>query len=137
VGNILFVLVVAVIASLIIFGVNRRRRGLVAERGLSVGADLAAMRDAPQVRVRALVREAPEHYRLVLAPEPGADDGPGPASDLEYVVVLRDEDFGLELLHKWQRSQAVLAFVTPPGSRLLRLRSIDDLQPVTLRRVDE
>ena len=30
-----------------------------------------------------------------------------------------------------------LAIVMPPDSRIVRLRSIDDLQPLTLRRVDE
>ena len=70
----------------------------------------------------------------MLAPDVDPADGAAQQPDLDLVVVLRDEDFGLELLDQWQQSQAVLAIVMPPGSRLVRLRSIDDLQPVTLRR---
>jgi len=51
-------------------------------------------------------------------------------------VNLRREEFAFDVLQEWKQSQAVLAIVMPPDSRILRLRAIDDLQPLTLRRVD-
>ncbi len=115
--------------------INRRRHGIVAERGLSVGADLGTMNDAPRVRVRAVTATAPDRVRLALTPDAsGIDGGQGP--DLEFVVILGEEDFGFELLQQWRQSEAPLAMALP-GRHLVRLRSIDDLQPITLRRVDE
>ena len=110
--------------------VLRRRHGLVAERGLSIGADLGMLGDAPRVRVAAVTQAGPDRVRLALARESGDED-------LELVVSLSEDDFGFGLLHDWQRSQAALAIVMPPDSRIVRLRSVDDLQPLTLRRVDE
>ena len=49
---------------------------------------------------------------------------------------LGADDSGFDLLHEWRRSASPLAIVIPPGSRLVRLRSIDSLQPLTLRRLD-
>jgi len=137
VSNVLVVLAVVLVVSFVVRVVNRRRRGLVAERGMSVGADLGTMRDQPRVRVRTVTRVTPDRVRVVLAPDVDPADGAAQQPDLDLVVVLRDEDFGFELLDQWQQSQAVLAIVMPPGGRLVRLRSIDDLQPVTLRRADE
>lgn len=105
---------------------------------MSIGADLRAMADQPRVRVRAVTKEGPDHVHLVLAPERPDDDRSGlvPATDLDLIVALREGDFGFELLHEWHRSGSSLAIVVPPGSRIVRLRSIDDLQPLTLRRAD-
>jgi hypothetical protein len=118
---------------------RRRGRGIVARRGMSIGADLGALADQPRVRVRALTKAGPDRFHLVLTPEQGAADGPGliPSSDLDLVVLLSEEDFGFNLLHEWKRSESPLAIVIPPDSRIVRLRSIDDLQPLTLRRVDD
>ena len=117
--------------------IRRHRRGLVAERGTSIGADLRALGDQPRVRVRAVTRTAPDRVRIVLAPEAGANGQLGPPPDLGFLVALREEEFGSELLHEWERTAQSLAIVLPPGSRIMRLRAIDDLQPLTLRCVDE
>ena len=136
-ANVVLVLVVVLVVSSIALLINRRRHGIVAERGMSIGADLGAMNDQPRMRVRSVTTTAPERVRVVLTPDSDPVDGTEAASDLEFLVTLRDDDFGLGLLQQWQRSGASLAFVMPEGGRLVRLRSIDDLQPVTLRRVEE
>jgi hypothetical protein len=138
VANVVLVLVLALLAWYVVSAVRRHRRGLVAERGTSIGADLGALADQPRVRVRALAQTGPDRVRLVLA----RDTGPGDAQcattppDLEVIVNLRPDEFGFSLLREWELSQAVLAIVMPPASRIVRLRAIDDLQPLTLRRVD-
>jgi hypothetical protein len=118
---------------------RRRGRGIVARRGMSVGADLGTLADKPRVRVRSLTKAGPDRFNLVLTPEPGPTESPGltTSSDLHLVVLLGEEDFGFELLHEWKHSETPIAIVMPPGSRLVRLRSVNDLQPLTLRRVDE
>jgi len=138
VGNVALVLIGLLVVWLVV-GVLRKRSGIVARRGLSIGADLAAMADQPRVRVQAVRIEGPDRVRLVLTPEAGPDDGQGLAtsSDLDLVVSLHQDDFGFELLRKWKRSESSLAIVMPPNSRIVRLRSIDDLQPLTLRRAGE
>ncbi|MHB8463573.1 MAG: hypothetical protein ACYDH6_06130 [Acidimicrobiales bacterium] len=108
----------------------RRRGGIVPRRGMSVGADLGTLADQPRVRVRTVTPAGPERVQLVLAPELG--DQP----DLDVVVFLAEGEFGLDLLREWQGSQCLVALVMPSGSRLVRLRSVDDLQPLTLRRDD-
>lgn len=119
--------------------VRRGGRGIVARRGMSVGADLGMLADKPRVRVLAVTPEGPERLRLVLRPEPGPADAPGPTTspDVDLVVFLREDDFGFELLHEWKRTGMSIAMVMPPDSRIVRLRSVDDLQPLTLQRVDE
>jgi hypothetical protein len=116
--------------------VRRYRRGIVAERGMSVGADLGSLADKPRVRVRAVSRVGPDRVRLILSPETGPDDGRSTSPDLDLMVFLSEEEFGFEQLREWKRSDSPLAIVLPPDSRIVRLRSIDDLQPLTLRRVD-
>jgi hypothetical protein len=122
------------LAALILFGaavwwVQRHRRSFVPQRGTSVGADLGAMSDKPRVRVRTLMPVGPGRVHLILEPE-------GETAELDLVVLLGEGDAGLELLEQWKSAESVLALVLPPGGRLVRLRSIDDLQPLTLRRAD-
>jgi hypothetical protein len=139
VANVVLVLVVV----LLIWGgfvvVRRRRHGLVAERGMSVGADLGALSDQPRVRVQSVTSAGADRVRVVLTPDPGPGDGPGGVSspELDLTVLLGEDDFGFEMLHQWKRSQDVLAVVIPPDSRIVRLRSVGDLQPLTLRRADD
>jgi hypothetical protein len=135
VANVAFLLVAALLTWFIVSAIQRHRRGLVAERGMSIGADLGALADQPRVRVRALAVTGPDRVLLVLRPEVAPDDGM-PSADLELVVNLRAEEFGFNQLQAWKQSQSVLAIVMPPDSHILRLRAIDDLQPVTLRRVE-
>ena len=138
-ANIVLAVGVALLAWYLVSMVRRHRRGIVAERGMSIGADLGTLADKPRVRLRAVTKAGPDRVRLVLTPETGAGDGPGltTSADLDLLVFLREEEFGFELLNEWKRSQSSLAMVVPPDSRIVRLRSIDDLQPLTLRRVDE
>jgi hypothetical protein len=135
VANVVAVLVVLLLIWFVISILRRRGHGIVARRGMSVGADLGAMADKPRVRVREVAKVGPDRFRLVLAPESGLIDGTNDTTppDLALVVLL---EFGFELLHRWKRSQSPLAIVMSPGNRILRLRSIDDLQPLTLRRAD-
>jgi hypothetical protein len=136
--NVVVVLAVLLLAGFAVSFVQRRRRSLVPSRGTSIGADLGALSDQPRVRVRDVVMTGADCARLVLTPETGPIDHPGlmTSPDLEFVVSLRRDDFGFELLQEWKRSASSIAMVTPPNSRLVRLRSIDDLQPLTLRLVD-
>jgi hypothetical protein len=138
VANIALVILVLVVAWYVISFVRRRQRGLVARRGMSIGADLGTLSDQPRVRVRAVTRAGPDRTHVVLTPESDPDDGPPstPPSDLDLVVLLKEEEFGFELLNQWKRLDKAVAIVMPPGTRIVRLRSIDDLQPLTLRRAD-
>jgi hypothetical protein len=137
VANVVVLLLTVLLAWYAVSFVRRHRRGLVAERGMSIGADLGALADQPRVRVREVGYAGPNLVHIVLTPEPGPGDSPwlAPSPDLDLVVYLREEEFGFGLLHEWKRSERLLAIVEPPGSRIVRLRSIDDLQPLTLRRV--
>ena len=129
VANVVLVLLVVLLALSVVSFLRRRRRGIVAERGTSIGADLATLADQPRVRVRSVTQAGPDRVRVILTPDAGPD--------LDLHVLLRDDEFGFQLLHEWKRSECAVAMVIPPDSRLVRLRSIDDLQPVTLRRVDK
>ncbi len=127
-ANVVVVALVVLIVWAVVSFVRSRRHGLEAKRGLSIGADLAGLADTPTVTVRAVTVAGPERVRLVMAPESGPE--------LDVVVALNEGDFGYELLREWQRSAATVAIVMPPASRIVRLRSVEDLQPVTLRRID-
>jgi hypothetical protein len=129
-GSVVLVLVLALMIGFLVSVIQRRRRSLVGQRGMSIGADLGALSDQPRVRVADLTRVGPESTRLVLTPERAT------AEDLVFVVSLKEGDSGYQLLEEWQRSSCWVAVVIPPGSRLVRLRSIDSLQPLTLRRLD-
>ena len=137
-ANVVLVLGVILVSWYGVSLVRRRRRGLVAERGMSIGADLGALADQPRVRVLAVTTAGADRVHLVLAAETGPSDNPQltPSPELDLIVFLREEEFGFQLLHEWQRSGSPLAIVVPPDSRIVRLRSITDLQPLTLRRVD-
>jgi hypothetical protein len=138
VANVVVLLAGLLLVWYVVSFVRRHRRGIVAERGTSIGADLRALGDQPRVRVRAVTKAAPDRVHIVLTPETGPDGlGLGPPPDLSFVVALREEEFGFELLHQWERTEQSVAIVLPPNSRIVRLRAIDDLQPLTLRCVDE
>ena len=138
-GNLaVVVLVVLVVYSTVVL-LRRRGHGIIARRGLSIGADLGALSDAPRVRIQSFAAAGPDRVRLVLAPEKvQIDRDPAPGSpDLDLMVWLREEEFGFGLLQEWQKSGHLIAMVLPPGGRLVRLRSVDDLQHLTLRRAGD
>jgi hypothetical protein len=113
--------------------VRRHRRSFVPQRGAGVGADLGALDDQPRVRIQSVTLVGPDRVRLVLRPQ-AASGGAPTSEDLDLVVRLREGDMGFEFVREWNRMGTVLAIVIPPDSRLVRLRSTDDLQPLTLRR---
>lgn len=127
-ASVILVLVVVVVVWAVVSFVRSRRHGLEAKRGLSIGADLGKLADTPTVVVQAVTTAGADNVRVVFAREDG--------TDLDLVVALGTGDFGYELLRQWQRSGASVAIVMPPDSHIVRLRSVDDLQPLTLRRVD-
>ena len=129
-GSVVLVLLLALMVAFLVSVIQRRRRSLVGKRGTSIGADLGALSDQPRVRVADLITIGPDSARLVLTPEPAT------VEDRIFVVSLKEGDSGYQLLLEWQRAGSSLAIVIPPGSRLVRLRSIDSLQPLTLRRLD-
>jgi hypothetical protein len=133
VANVAVVVILVVLIAYAVATIRRRRRGVVAERGISVGADLAALADAPRVHVREIRMVAPDRAEVVFAPE---DDAPG-ETPLRFVVWLRRDEFGYDLLTRWQAAGDPIALVLPPGSHLVRLRSVESLQHLTLRRLDE
>ena len=137
-ANIIVWLAVVLAVWFVVSLLRRKRRGIVAERGTSIGADLGTMSDQPRVRVESVTQEGPDRVRVILtsAVNPDAETGPVGGADLDVVVRLSENDFGWGQLQEWRQSQSQLAFVIPPGSHLVRLRSIDDLQPLTLRRFD-
>jgi hypothetical protein len=125
----------------------RRRAQLIPQRGMGVRADIGRLRDAPRVRVSELTMTAPDAARLALetvqgpdatdsdpAEEQRADDGPGVT--FEFSIAINESEPGYPLLQDWIERQCILGVVLPPDSPLIRLRCLDDLQPLTLRRLD-
>jgi hypothetical protein len=128
VASVVLVIVVIGVVWIVVAFVRSRRYGLEAKRGLSIGADLGQLADTPKVTVRTVTTAGTGTVRLVLAAESEAD--------IDVIVSLNEDDFGFGLLREWQRAGTAVAIVMPPDSHIVRLRSVDDLQPLTLRRVD-
>ena len=124
-----------ILAVWLVGAIRRRRTSIVSKRGMSVGADIGRLHDVPRVRVDEIAMTGPDAARLVLA---AVDEGPASASEVEgtYTIWLNEQDPGFAQLHEWRDDGSVLGMVLPPESNLIRLRSIDDLQPLTLRRLD-
>ena len=127
-GGLLAIVAVVVVGYAVASVFRARRRSLVPKRGLGVAADLGGLADAPTVRIRSVTRVGPEQVRVVF------DQADGP--DIDMVVALGDDEFGSALLEEWQRDGSEIALVIPPESRLVRLRSVQSLQHLTLRRAD-
>jgi hypothetical protein len=137
VANVAVVLLVLLVALYVSAVIRRKGHGLVPRRGTGVASDLGTLADKPRVRVSEVTRTGPDRVHVVLtpAPNPTGGDRVETSSDLVFVVSLREDESGNELLNEWWRTGKALAIVVPPGSQLVRLRSIDDLQPLTLRKV--
>ncbi len=136
---VLFVIALVLVNYYAVRAVWRRRARLVPVRGYGPAADVGRLReDVPRVRVRALTVLGPDEARLTLGPVPdreestGGSDGP----ETEYRIALDGRDPGFAILSDWLDDQTVLGAVLPEGTALIRLRSVDDLQPLTLRRLD-
>jgi hypothetical protein len=125
----------------------RRRAQLVPQRGMGVRADIGRLRDAPRVRVREFTKTAPDAARLALETVQGPDASDsaepqeksadeGTAVTFEFSIAINESEPGFPLLQEWMERQCVLGVVLPPDSPLIRLRCLDDLQPLTLRRLD-
>jgi hypothetical protein len=125
----------------------RRRAQLIPQRGMGVRADIGRLRDAPRVRVRGLTMTAPDSARLALETVQGPDASDSgepeqeraedaPAVTLEFSIAINETEPGYPLLQEWMERQCILGVVLPPDSPLIRLRCLDDLQPLTLRRLD-
>ena len=128
VGSLITIAVLVVVGVALTAVFRARRRSLVPKRGFGVAADMGGLADAPQVQIRSVDRTGPDRIHVVFTPEEG--------TDLEFDVSLADDDFGSELLDEWHRDRSTLAMVIPPQSRLIRLRAIESLQHLTLRRAD-
>ena len=114
---------------------------------MGVRADLARLHDVPRVRVSELTITGPDVARLALVAAQGGDADitedsadaagadQGTSVGLEFSIAMNESDPGFPLLHDWIDRQCVLGVVMPPDSRLIRLRCLEDLQPLTLRRL--
>jgi hypothetical protein len=131
------VLIIAVFTTIVV-SFLRARGGIVSKRGMSIGADVASLSDQRRVRVVAVTSAGHDRVRVVLTAEAGGarELQAQETDDLDLVVALDPSDFGFGLLQQWAQSGSVLALVMPDETSIVRLRSLDDMQPVTLRRVD-
>ncbi len=132
----LLLLFIALGVWIIVSAILRHRSQIVSVRGMSTGADIGRLHDLPRVQVRDLTMTGPESARLTVASTGGLDDVVSGGTESSYLVSLSETDPGFGLLHEWIDHQSVLGIVLPPDTRLLRLRSLEDLQPLTLRRLD-
>jgi hypothetical protein len=134
--GIITLLIVLLVAWSIASAIWRRRTSLVSMRGYGVRADVERLHDVPRVRVSDLTMTGRDVARLTLAAV-SADDGDASESSAVEIVVLvaiSESESGFSLLREWLERQSVLGVVMP--TRIIRLRSLDDLRPLTLRRVD-
>ena len=133
-------LVWGVAVAVIAITIWRRRVQLVSVRGMGVRADVERLHDVPRVRVSELTMTGPDAARLGLVAVPGdGDDAETEETDvvgLECSIAMNESEPGFLLLREWIDRQCVLGCVMPPDSRLIRLRCLEDLQPLTLRRLD-
>ncbi len=135
-ATVVVVLIFALLVWLVVSTIRTRGRGLVSRRGTGIEADLGAMAGRPTVRVRSVLAVGGDRVELVLGNDPSSTTpgtGDAETEDTHLVVFLDANDFAFEQLHHWRRDGTELAMVMPPGSHILRLRSVDELQPVTLR----
>jgi len=101
-------------------------------------ADVERLYELPRVCVSGLTMTEQDVARLELSPKKtndGIEHSPGMVAR-DYLIALNESDAGFELLRGWLEHQNVLGVVLPPESRIVRLRCLDDLQPLTLRRLD-
>jgi hypothetical protein len=131
-----FVLLLAwlVAVCLISLTIWRRRATLVSKRGTGVRADVERLREVPRARLSDVSIVGRDVTRLVLVATRSEDRAEG--VDGDFSVALNASDPEYETLREWLDRGSDLGVVLPPGGRLIRLRNLEDLQPLTLRRVD-
>jgi hypothetical protein len=139
-------LVWSVAAVVIAITIWRRKAQLVSKRGMGVRADLLRLHEVPRVRVKDLTMTGPDAARLALvAADVNGVDGESEERErpheegsigLEFSIEINESEPGWPLLREWIERQCVLGCVMPPDSRIIRLRCLEDLQPLTLRRLD-
>jgi hypothetical protein len=135
VTTVLLLLAIVVGSALIIRRIRARRASMVSVRGFGPRADVERLRDLPRVRVDGIAPAGPDRVRLQLTP--AGEDEPAGQEDLEYWVALNADDREYAILEDWLARREVLGIVAPADTRILRLRSVDDLQPITLRRLED
>jgi hypothetical protein len=135
----LFVILLLVANYYAVRTVWRHRDRITPLRGFGTAADIGRLRyDVPRVQVQELTVVGPDETRLAVRPVADPDDV-GSGSDeagLEFRVAMNERDPGYQILQDWLTDETVLGIVLPAESRLIRLRSIEGLQPLTLRRLD-
>ena len=115
---------------------RRGGKGIVAQRGTSTGADVGALIDQPRVHVISVLMYGPDRVQLRFVPvNRDVAESTNPP-EFEIIVDLTKDEFGFELLHEWKQAGTPIAIVMRRDTRIVRLRSLDDLQPLTLRRAD-
>jgi hypothetical protein len=98
---------------------------------MGVAADFGVLGATPRVHIESITRTGADTARLVVRRE-GSDN----PEELTFVVALQEGEFGAGLLEEWRQADSSIAMVIPPNTHILRLRSVDSLQNLTLRRVE-
>jgi hypothetical protein len=116
----------------------RRRARLFSRQYMGMHADVERLYELPRVCVTGLTMTGRDAARLALSPKHANDHTDHALAMVEgdYLVALHESDSEFELLRGWLEHQNVLGVVVPPESRIIRLRCLEDLQPLTLRRLD-
>ncbi len=131
--GIVWFLVCLVAIGLVLRAIWRRRTQLIPERGTSVRADVGVLHDVPRVRLSDVQMVGTEVARIVFV---AVDAEHAAAAEDAMLVSISEREQGFAILRGWYEQGSILGLVIPPDSRLVRLRGLDDLQPLTLRRVD-
>jgi hypothetical protein len=130
---------VLLVATAVARAVWRHRASLVSTRGFGVRADVGRLHDVPRVRIGEIRMTGARVARLTVVAAPPADDDDAPpdeAVELAFDVEIDPADSSFALLQEWLVARSVLGIVLAPSTRIIRLRSLDDLRPLTLRRID-
>lgn len=134
----LLILVIAGLTWLLWSAILRHREQVISVRGMSTTADVGRLHDMPRVQARDLTMMGPDSaYLTVMTTANPEGANPDPVgTEAEFLIAINESDPGFAIIQDWIERQSILGMVVPPASRLLRLRSVDDLQPLTLRRLD-
>ena len=134
---IVLLFIICVVSAFVLVRLWRQRRSIVGQRGFGPGADIGRLHDVPRVRVESLTVEGEDRTRVLLLPAGDEDQelASEPRIGTNALLALDERDPEFRILQGWQQHGSVLGMVEP-SARLIRLRSLDDLQPVTLRRLD-